>query len=167
MTSPSCHSRSRSHAFFDKKTFDKKEIEQCGWSQCVPPAETHSLICNMTYLGHNVTSRDPDLRSNFDLEVSRLKCIYFDMSWQEEHDSVRIISLAFLVQKVFAKTIFVKNVYFDVSWSLKPNLLNIDQFWMHVRERASQELPIALSGSLLPIIVSDIAAHFRKVWNFA
>ena len=52
-------------------TFDRIEIERCGWSQCVPLAETHRLICNMTYLGHEVTSSDLDLRSNFDLDFSR------------------------------------------------------------------------------------------------
>ena len=49
-------------------TFDRIEVEQCGWSQCVSHAETHRLVCNMTYLGHDVTSSDLDLRSNFDLD---------------------------------------------------------------------------------------------------
>ena len=52
-------------------TFDRIEMERCGWSQCVPLAETHRLICSMTYLGHDVTSSDLDLRSNFDLDFSR------------------------------------------------------------------------------------------------
>ena len=52
-------------------TSDRIEIEQCGWSQCVPLAETHRLICNKTYLGYDVTSSDLDLRSNFDLDFSR------------------------------------------------------------------------------------------------
>ena len=44
--------------------FEGIETEQCAWSQCVSLAETHRLICNMTYLGRNVTSSDLDLRSN-------------------------------------------------------------------------------------------------------
>ena len=55
----------RSNAFFPL-TFDRIEIERCGWFQCVSLAETHRLICIMTYLGHDVTSSDLDLRSNFD-----------------------------------------------------------------------------------------------------
>ena len=43
------------------------EIDLWGWSQCVSLAKTHRLICNMTYLGHYVTSRDIELRSNFDI----------------------------------------------------------------------------------------------------
>ena len=53
-------------------TFDRIEIEQCAWPQCVSLAETHRLICNMTYLGHDVTTSDLDLRSNFDLNFLRL-----------------------------------------------------------------------------------------------
>ena len=52
-------------------TFDRIEIEQCGWSQCISLAGTHRLICNMTYLGQDVTSSDLDLRSNFDLDFPR------------------------------------------------------------------------------------------------
>ena len=57
----------------------------------------------MTNQVHDVTSRDLDLRSNFDLDFSRSTCIYFDKSRQDERDSVGIILLAFLVQKLFAK----------------------------------------------------------------
>ena len=52
-------------------TFDRIEIEQCGWSQLVSLAETHRLICNMTYLGQDMTASDLDLRSNFDLDFLR------------------------------------------------------------------------------------------------
>ena len=33
-------------------------------------------------------------------------------------DGIQIIPLALLVEKLFVKTIFVKNVYFDFSWPL-------------------------------------------------
>ena len=81
-------------------TSDGIEIEQCGWAQCVSLAETHRLICSVTwakYLGQNVTSHVLDLWSNFDLDFSRSKCIYVAASRQEKHDGVRIISLAYFV----------------------------------------------------------------------
>ena len=84
-------------------TFDRIEIELCDWSQCVSLAEMHRLICNMTYLGHDVTSSDLDLRSNFDLDFPRSTCIYFDASRREKHGGVRIISLTFLIEKLLAK----------------------------------------------------------------
>ena len=37
-------------------TFDSEEIETWEWSYCVSLIKTHLLICNMTYLGHHVTS---------------------------------------------------------------------------------------------------------------
>ena len=52
-------------------TFDRIDIQHCGWSQCVSLAGTHRLICNMTYLSHDVTSSDLDLRSNLDLDFPR------------------------------------------------------------------------------------------------
>ena len=46
-------------------TFNRIEIEQWGWPQCVSLVDAHQLICYMTYLGHHVTEGDLDLRSNF------------------------------------------------------------------------------------------------------
>ena len=54
----------RSNAFF-AMTFDRIRLEHWGWSSCVFLTEMHRQICNMTYLGHNVTSLDLDRRSNF------------------------------------------------------------------------------------------------------
>ena len=91
------------HIRFLPLTFDRIEIERWRWSQCVSLAQTHRLICNMTYLARHVTSRDLDLRSNSDIDLLRSKCTYFDVSWRQEHDAAKILSVAFLVQKLFAK----------------------------------------------------------------
>ena len=61
------------------------------------------LICNMTYFDHQVTSHNLDPRSIFGLEFLRSSCIYFDASQRDEHDCVRIMPLAFLGQKQFAR----------------------------------------------------------------
>ena len=95
-------------------TFDRIVIERWEWSQCVSIAQTHRLICNMTYLARQLTSRDLDLRSNFDIDLLRSICTYFDASRHQEHDSAKIMSVAFLVQKLFAKNHFCKKKrYFD------------------------------------------------------
>ena len=93
-------------------TFDRIEVESWGWSQCVSLAQTHLLICNMTYVASHVTSRDLDLRPNSDIDLLRPKCAYFDASWRQEHDAAKIMSLAFLVQKLFAKKTFFKKTLF-------------------------------------------------------
>ena len=55
------------------------------------------------------STRDLDLRSNSDIDLlKRSMCTYFDASRREEYDAAKIISLAFLVQKLFAKDHFGK-----------------------------------------------------------
>ena len=65
-------------------------------------------------LGSTVTSGDIDLRSDFEIDLFRSTCTYFDAFRREEHDAAKIMSLALLVQKVFAKT-SLKKRYFDLS----------------------------------------------------
>ena len=66
--------------------------------------------------------RDFDLRSNFDLDLSRLTGICFDASWREEHDAVRILSLSCLVQKLSVKNHSYGNKrHFYLPWPLEEN----------------------------------------------
>ena len=59
-------------------TFDQKEIETWGWCQYVFLGQANRLICNMTHFGHHVTLAWLDLRSNFDLDLSKSFYIWFD-----------------------------------------------------------------------------------------
>ena len=95
----------RSNSFFPL-TFDGIEIKRWEWSQSVSFSKTNGMICNMTYLVQHVTSLDLDLRSNFEIDVFRSTCRYFDAFRREEHDAAKILALAFLVQKLFAKNRF-------------------------------------------------------------
>ena len=91
----------------------QKDLQAWTWSHCACIVKTNRLICNMIYLGHHLTSGDLDLRSNIDLTHLRSPCIWFDAPRREEHAGIRMKSLAFLVQKLFAKTFFFakKNRY--------------------------------------------------------
>ena len=110
--------------------FDRIEMEHWGWSQCVSLAQTHRLICNMTCLARHMTSRDLDLRSNFEIDFLRSICTYFDASWRQEDYADKIMSLALLVQKLLAKKkLLVKKRYFHLSWPLQPNPLTLRQFY--------------------------------------
>ena len=59
--------------------------------------------------------RDLDLRSNFDLDLSRSPCICFEASRREKHDAVRGFALSFLVKKLFTKNDFRPKRLFDLS----------------------------------------------------
>ena len=100
------------HIRFLPLTFDRIKIGRWGWSQCVSLAQTHRLICNMPYLTRHVTSHDLDLKSNSEIDFLRLKCTYFDASWRQEHDAAKIMPLAILVKKLFAKSHFLQKMLF-------------------------------------------------------
>ena len=59
-------------------TFDQKEIETWNWCQYVRLGQANPMICNMTHFGHHVTLAWLDLRSNFDLDLSKSIYIWFD-----------------------------------------------------------------------------------------
>ena len=59
-------------------TFDQKEIEPWDWCQYVRLGQANPMICNMTHFGHHVTLAWLDLRSNFDLDLSKSFYIWFD-----------------------------------------------------------------------------------------
>ena len=59
-------------------TFERIEIERWERSQSVSFAKTNRMICNMTYLSRHVTSRDLDLSWNFEIDLFRSPCAYFD-----------------------------------------------------------------------------------------
>ena len=59
-------------------TFDQKEIETWDWCQYVRLGQANRLICIMTHFGHHVTLAWLDLRSIFDLDLSKSFYIWFD-----------------------------------------------------------------------------------------
>ena len=59
-------------------TFDQKEIETWNWCQYVRLGHANQMICNMTHFGYHVTLAWLDLRSNFDLDLSRSFYTWFD-----------------------------------------------------------------------------------------
>ena len=71
------------------------------------------MICDMTYLGHLMTFRDLDLRSNFEVDLSRSRYIWFDLSRRDKHDGITIIVVTFKMKKLFAKNYFAQNNFFD------------------------------------------------------
>ena len=87
-------------------TFDWIETHTWEWYQYVCFATTHRLICNMTYLNHHVTLTWDDLRSNFEIDLSRSSSICFEPARRENHIDVKIIALSLLLQNLFTKNYF-------------------------------------------------------------
>ena len=56
--------------------------------------------------------RDLDLRSNFEVDLSRSNYICFDSSRQDKHDGAHIFALSFIPQKLFAKNDFAEKQHF-------------------------------------------------------
>ena len=69
----------------------------------------------------------------------RSTCTCFDAFWREEHDAAKILSLAFSVHKLLAKT-RLKKTLFCPFWPLYPDPLKTGQFWWHASERTVKEL---------------------------
>ena len=91
----------------------------------------------LTHMQHDPTWPlcDLDLRSNFQVDLSRSRCICFDLSWCEKHDDGKIICLAVKMQKLYAKNVFAKNDLFLVWWPLEPKILILAQIWGHHVDR--------------------------------
>ena len=75
---------------------------------------------NLTYLGHQVTFPWLDLRSNFDLDLSRSNYTWFDAPWRDKYDGIKITALPLKLKILSSKNRFGKFWNFDPWWP---------QFW--------------------------------------
>ena len=64
---------SSGHRTYFEITFDRNELETWGWCHSVRVVKAYRLICNMTYLGHTVNLTWRDLRSDFQIDLSRIQ----------------------------------------------------------------------------------------------
>ena len=74
----------------------------------------------LTYLGHQVTLPWLDLRSNFDIDLSRSNYAWFDAPWRDKHDGIKIVALPLKLKILSSKNLFGKFWNFDPWWP---------QFW--------------------------------------
>ena len=65
-----------------------------------------SNVMQLTYLGLLRSTRDLDLRSNFELDLLRSISMCFDASQREKHDGAIADSPSFLLRKLFVKSCF-------------------------------------------------------------
>ena len=94
-------------------TFDQKEIETWDWCQYVRLGQANRVICNMTPFGHHVTLVWLDLRSNFDLDLSKSFYIWFDAPQRDKHNGITFVALSLKLKILLSKTRFGKFWNFD------------------------------------------------------
>ena len=75
-------------------TFDRKEIDTWDWCQYVRLGLANRVICNMSHFGHHVTLAWLDLRSNFNLDLSKSFYIWFDAPQRDKHDGIKFVALS-------------------------------------------------------------------------
>ena len=94
--------------------------ETWDWCHWVCLGKAHRMMYNLTYLGHRVTLPWLDLRSNFDLDLSRSYYTWFDAPWRGKHDGIKIVALPLKLKILSSKNHFGKFWNFDPWWP---------QFW--------------------------------------
>ena len=100
-------------------TRDRMEMETRKWCQTAWLVKPLWKICILTYLGHDLTLTCPDLRSDFEIDLSRSKRICPESARRGEHDGVIFIFISLLSKSFQWKTISVNNdnFSFDYHWS--------------------------------------------------
>ena len=108
---------------------------------------------NLTYLGHRVTLPRLDLRSNFDLDLSRSNYTWFDAPWRDKHNGIKIVALPLKLKILSSKNRFGKFWNFDPWWP---------QFWPEPNndrnnfEMIFRELSNAVFRFVLPCTGAEI-----------
>ena len=110
----------RGHQQFLPITWEPNEIETWDCCNCVCLRKAHRMMYNLTSLGHRVTLPWLDLRSNFDLDLSRSNYTWFDAPWRDKHDGIKIVALPLKLKLLSSKNRFGKFWNFDPWWP---------QFW--------------------------------------
>ena len=94
----------------------------------------------LPYLGYQVTYRDLDLRSSFDIDFLCQNAYISKRLEKRNTMASESFHQFFLAQKLLSEDCLVKNVHFDISWPLQPNTWRLGQFWrpeiMHMRSWA-------------------------------
>ena len=97
-------------------TFDPKQIETWDLCQYVRLGLANRLICNMTHFGYHVTLAWLDLRSNFDLDLSKSFYIWFDAPERDKHYGIKFVALTLKLKFLSSKNRFENFWNFDPWW---------------------------------------------------
>ena len=100
---------------------DRMEIETRKWCQTTWAIEPLRRMCILTYLDHDLTLiwPWPDLRSNFEIGITRSKSIYIKPTRRDEYDGLTFIFVSPTPKKLLMKNHLRENdsFSFDDLWS--------------------------------------------------
>ena len=142
-------------------TFVRNELETWGWCHSVRLVKAYRLICHMTYLGHTVTLTWRDLRSNFKIDLSRIKK-HMDRSgltrgkWWCHNYSTSLSSW----EVIHEKSISPKKRILSLWWPLVLTVLGWPPIWAHRSLAEFRGYHLAILQMLLASMVIEIIASF-------
>ena len=79
--------------------------------------KAHRLICNMTYMNRHMTLTWDDLRSNFEIDLSRSSSICFEPPRRTKHIDVKIMVLALILKELFTNNFSHKMLFWPLMTS--------------------------------------------------
>ena len=106
----------RGHQQFLPITWEPNAIERWDCCHCVCLRKAHRMMYNLTFFGHRVTLPWLDLRSSFDLDLSRSNYTWFDAPWRDKHDGIKIVALPLKLKILSSKNRLGKFWNFDPWW---------------------------------------------------
>ena len=109
-------------------------------------------------------TRDLDLRSNFEVDLSRSKYAWFDSSRWDKYDvaSCHCYCCNFPNEKVIRKKLFHSKQLFWLRWPVEAKRLTLGQIWHRYCNGEFNYVSNAIFGIFLSIIVPEIMEVFPK-----
>ena len=134
-------------------TFDWIETQTWEWYQYVCLVKAHRLICNMTSPNHHVTLPWDDLRSNFEIDLSRSASICFEPARRENHIDVN----------PRPDTVF-RHLRSDRGGWCDPPPLGVSK--QSVIELSGKDQQIFGTRSIFDPVMAGQRSNFRKFYGF-
>ena len=147
------------HQEFFLITRDRMELETRKWCQTTFLVKTLRNICILTYLGNDLTLTWPDLRSFFEIDLSRSNGTFSEPSRRAQHDGAFFIFVSLLSKKLFMENQLHVKKYFFLWWPLESKVLTLGQIWSKNVTGAWRELSNAFLEFFLAIILLEIIAN--------
>ena len=147
----------RSESVFSRIGGDKMEIQTRKWCQTTWLVKPLRMMCILTYLGHELALTWPDLRSNFETDLSRSKA-YVSNRLDEANAMMSSNFRVSLIKKVLKDKRSPWKRQFFIWLPQEPNLLIVGSVWSKNAIGKWRELLNANFEFFLAVILLEIIA---------
>ena len=113
---------------FSPITSDRTEKETCKWCQTTWLVKPLWNICILTYLGHDLTFTWPDLRLDFEIDISTSESTWSEPARRGEHNGISFIFM-YLIKRVTNENHLREKWKLFIWWRLEPKLLSLCKIW--------------------------------------